>query len=294
MFWPPGNEWNTDTSFVALAFQSFQLSIASEEFRIGSSFFVGSVIGCKDDDGVLVKSFLLEFCENFAHILVQSGNHSSKLGMGMYHGVVSRIFPSSPGFVVEKFLLVVLYDRIFWLCQLGMWKGIGEETCKRMLGILLVDPFQCFVVNDAGRILITLEVVFAKHRILDVLFHHFSHYSRISQSLAISVQEIRVVEMCLKLTDVSIEFIHAPFVGSRGRTFISACPLAENARSVTFVLEHLWQNLVLWVVRFLSYDRILFVFSVFYHWNTSPVFLVSSYMGMPGMLTSHDRGSGWC
>ncbi len=82
-----------------------------------------------------------------------------------------------------------------------------------MLGILLVYPFQCLVVNDAGRILIALEVVFAKHRILDVLFHHFSYYYCISQSLAISVQEIRVVEMRLKLTDVSIEFIHAPFVG---------------------------------------------------------------------------------
>ena len=45
------------------------------------------------------------------------------------------------------------------------------------------------------------------------------------------------------------------------------------------------------VVRFLSYDRILLVVAIFYHWHTSPVFLVSTHMCMSRMLTSHEGSS---
>ena len=57
---------------------------------------------------------------------------------------------------------------------------LGKESYERMLIILLVNPFQSLVVDDAGRILLALEIVLAEHRVLDILLHDFSYHSRIS------------------------------------------------------------------------------------------------------------------
>ena len=89
MLWPPGDEWDADSALVTLALQALQLAVATKEFWIGAAFFVRSIIRCKDDNGIFVKSFLLQFCENFTYILVQTSNHSGKLGMGMHHRIVS-------------------------------------------------------------------------------------------------------------------------------------------------------------------------------------------------------------
>ena len=61
-----------------------------------------------------------------------------------------------------------------------MRQGIGKESYERMFLILSVNPFQCLVVDDAGRILLALEIVLAEHRVLDILLHDFSYHSRIS------------------------------------------------------------------------------------------------------------------
>src|SRR5574344_1490522 len=98
-----------------------------------------------------------------------------------------------------------------------------------MLIILLVNPLQSLVVDDAGRILLAFEIVFAEHRVLDILLHDISYHSRITQRLAVTVQEVGIIKMCLELTDVAVEFIYATLVGSRGRTFVSACPFSEDA-----------------------------------------------------------------
>ena len=94
--------------------------------------------------------------------------------------------------------------------------------------------------------------------------------------------------MCLELTDVAVEFIYATLVRSRGRTFVSACPLAEDSGAITLVLQHLRKNLMLRVVRFLTYNRKVLIYSILHHRHVSPVFLVPSYVGMTGMLTRHD------
>ena len=288
MFWPPGNEWNTDTSFIALAFQSFQLSIATEELWVGAALLVRTVIRGKDHHGVLVETLLFQLGEDFAYILVKTGNHSGKLGVGMNHGVVSGIFPTAPGLVLEELLLIVLQDGILRLSQFGMRQGIGEEAYEWMLTVLTVDPLQCLVVDDAGRILVALEIVLAKHRILDVLLHDVSHHRRISQSLAVAVEEVRIIKVGLELADVAVEFIYATLVGSRGRTFVSACPFSEDTGAVTLVLQHLRKNLMLRVVRFLTHNGKVLIYSILYHWHVSPVFIVASYVGMTGMLTRHD------
>ena len=172
-----------------------------------------------------------------------------------------------------------------------MRQGIGKESYERMFLILSVYPFQCLVVDDAGRILFALEIILAEHRMLDVLFHHLSYHRCISHCTTVAVQKVRIIEMSLKLADIAIEFVHATLVGSRNRTLISASPFPEYTGSVSFVLHDFGQNLMLRVVRFLSYDRILLVVAIFYHWHTSPVFLVSTHMCMSRMLTRHDGSS---
>ena len=161
-----------------------------------------------------------------------------------------------------------------------------------MFIILFVNPFQSLVVDDACRILCTFVIVFAKHWILNVLLHDVSYYSSIPQSLAVTVQEVRIIKMCLELANVTIEFINSTFVWCRRRTFVSACPLTENTCIITFIFEHFWKNLMLWIVRFLTNDRKVFVYSIFYHWHVSPILFVASYVGMSAMLACHDCSTG--
>ncbi len=63
---PPGDERDADAALVALALQALQLAVATEELWVGAAFFVRSVIGCKDDDGVLVKTLHLQLGEDFS------------------------------------------------------------------------------------------------------------------------------------------------------------------------------------------------------------------------------------
>ena len=73
------------------------------------------------------------------------------------------------------------------------------------------------------------------------------------------------VKRDLELADVAVEFIYATLVGSRGRTFVSACPLAEDSGAVTLVLQHLRKNLMLRVVRFLTHNRKVLIYSILHH-----------------------------
>ena len=180
MLRPPGNERDADAALVALALQAFQLAIATEELWVGTAFLVRTVIRGKDYHGILVETLLLQLGEDFAYILVKTGNHSGKLGVGMNHGVVSGTFLSVPGLVLEELFLIVLQDGILRLSQFGMRQGIGEEAYEWMLTVLTVDPLQCLVVDDAGRILVALKIVLAEHRILNILLHDFSYHSGIS------------------------------------------------------------------------------------------------------------------
>ena len=162
-----------------------------------------------------------------------------------------------------------------------------------MLRILLVYPLQSFVVDDTGRILRTFEIIFTKHRMLDVLLHHLSHHSGIAQRFAISIQEIWIIQVGLELANVAIEFIYATLIRSRSRTLVASSPLTKHSCTIAFVFEHLWQYLMLWVVRFLTNYRILFVFSILHHWHSAPIFFVASNVGMTSMLTCHDGSSRW-
>lgn len=71
---------------------------------------------------------------------------------------------------MKELFLVFLQDRVVGLYQFGMRQGVRQEAVERLFAVLLVEPFQCLLVNQVGRILRTLEIVFAAHRVADIIF----------------------------------------------------------------------------------------------------------------------------
>ena len=86
---PPRYERNAYAALVALALESAQFAVASEEFGVGAALLMRSVVGGEDDERVLVESLLAQLCYHLANVLIETGYHSGKLGVGMLHGVVA-------------------------------------------------------------------------------------------------------------------------------------------------------------------------------------------------------------
>ena len=120
---------------------------------------------------------------------------------------------AAPRFVNEKFFLVALKYVIVWLCQFGMRQCVSEETDKRMLCILLVYPFQSLVVNNPCGILRTLKIFAPEHRIFHIVFHHLAYYGSVTKSTRETVEEVWIIQVCLELADITVEFVNATLVG---------------------------------------------------------------------------------
>ena len=159
-----------------------------------------------------------------------------------------------------------------------MRQGVSQYAEKRLFVVLLVQPLQCFLMNHVGRVLRTFLVVGTIHRILDVFIHHHPHHSGVAQRFTITVQEIGVVEMSLKLTDVTVVFIYSPFVGSRTRAFISSRPFAEHTRGIAIVFHYFRQDYMVGIIRMLSYYRIFLVLPIQHDRYIFPVFFVASHL----------------
>ena len=286
---PAYDERDADTSFVALAFQAAQLAVASEECRVGTAFFVRTVVTAEDDDGILVEPFFFQLGQDFAHVGIQSADHAGKLGMCVHALVVTGTGLSAPGLVFKELFLIFLQDRVVGLYQFGMRQGVRQEAVERLFAVLLVEPFQCLLVNQVSRILRTLEIVFAAHRVADVVFQNHAADGRITCGTAVGVQEVRVVEVRLKLAHVAEVFVHAPLVGSRGRTLVAAGPFAEHPGGIAVLLHDFRQDDMLWVIRLLSGHGILLVLSVPH--LAEPVFLVASHVSVSAVLSGHDGGA---
>ena len=105
---PAGDKWDTDTSFIALAFQATQFTVSAEECRISSAFFVRAVVAGENDQCILVQSFLFQLFQYFSDVVVQSRNHSCKLCVYMRDRVVSRSFAAFVALVRIEFLFIFI------------------------------------------------------------------------------------------------------------------------------------------------------------------------------------------
>ena len=192
-FRPAHNERNPDAAFMALPFQTTQFPIPSEELRVRSSFFVRAVVATEDDDGVLVQSLFFQLLQDFTHVIVQAGNHTGKLGMGMLRNIITSFLIPAPGFISKKLLLVAFQDRIIRLRKFRMRQGVGEKAVERLLSVLFVQPFQRLTVNQVCRILSAFLVIIAKHRVVDIIFQQNTYNACIACLCAVPVQKVRVV-----------------------------------------------------------------------------------------------------
>ncbi|CDB06005.1 unknown [Prevotella sp. CAG:520] len=97
--------------------------------------------------------------------------------------------------------------------------------------------------------------------------------------------------MRLKLANVAVELVYAALVGCRGRAFVAACPLAEDACGVAVVLQHLGQNLVLRIVRLLTHNSKIYVVAVHHGMLSRPILAVAAHVSVTRMLTRHYRSA---
>ena len=291
-FRPAHNERYPNAAFMALPFQAAQFPIPTEELRVCSSFFVRTVVTAEDDDGVLVQPFFFQFLQDFAHVIVQTGNHTGKLGMGMLRNIITSFLVPAPGFISKELLLVAFQNRIIRLRKFRMRQGVGEKAIERLLSVLLVQPFQRLTVNQVSRILCTFLVIIAKHRIVDIIFHQDAYNSCVSFLFTVSVQKIGIIRMSLELAYITIEFINTPFIRRGTRTFITTCPLAEDSRSITVLLHDFRENDMIFIVWFLTGNGEFVINSIFYGGYSLPVFLISTHMGVSRVLPRHQRSTG--
>ena len=192
-FRPAHNERNPDAAFVTLAFQTTQFPIPSEELRVRSSFFVRAVVATEDDDGVLVQSLFFQLLQDFTHVIIQTGNHTGKLGMGMLGSIIASTFNTSPSLIPEELLFIFFQYGIIRLYKFRMWQGISEKAVERLLSVLFVQPFQRLTVNQVCRILSAFLVIIAKHRVVDIIFQQNTYNACIACLCAVPVQKVRVV-----------------------------------------------------------------------------------------------------
>ena len=132
------------------------------------------------------------------------------------------------------------------------------------------------------------------HRIFDILFHHNTYDTRIAQRLAITVQEIGIIEVGLKLTDISVIFIDSPFIRSGHRTFVPPCPFAKHAGSISVIFHDLRQNDMFRIIRVLSDNREFFIIAIHHRRCLSPILFIATYFTMSGMLSGHQRRTRRC
>ena len=82
--------------------------------------------------------------------MVQTGDHTCKLRMYMGDSVISGPLLTTKSFIISKLCLVMVQNRVFRLHQFCVRQSIGENTEKRLIFILFIDPFHRFLMNQVG------------------------------------------------------------------------------------------------------------------------------------------------
>ena len=89
---------------------------------------------------------------------------------------------------------------------------------------------------------------------LYVLLESHAFHTVVTTRSAVFVQEVGIIQVGLELTDISVVFVNAAFVGSRFRTFISSGPFAEHAGGISVALEYLGNDDMVRIIRMLAHS----------------------------------------
>ena len=160
--------------------------------------------------------------------------------MAAVGGVIARALRASiRSLARSETLLVTLKNRVVGLCQFGVREGVGEDTQEGLVGTLGIEPFERTAMNEVGGVLRAAFIVGAVHRPAGVGFEDLAPHAGVAAAAAIGIQNIRIVQMRLKLADIAIELVDAPRLGRGDGAFVASCPFAEKPGGVAIILEYL-------------------------------------------------------
>ena len=124
----------------------------------------------------------------------------------------------------------------------------------------------------------------------DVLFHDHAPHCRVASRPGKVVEEVGIIKMSLKLTDIAIKLVHSPLVRRGTRALIAASPLAEHACAIAIVLHNLGKDNVGAVIRLLTDHGIISIVSIFDRCCLGPVLSVATDPGVTRVLARHQAG----
>lgn len=222
---PANDEGESDTAFVGATLQAAEFCITIEESGVCPALFVRTIIGGENHNGVFRQAFFFEFLHDFAHLHIQATDHGSKLRVSNVRRIVARTFVAAVLTLCAEMSLIGFEDGVLGLNQLSVRKRVGKDAQEGFVLALLVEPVESVLMNKVGRILLAVDIVVAKHGVLDVLIQNNAFHGLVARRTAVGIEEVGIVEMCLKLADVAIKLINAALIGRRNRTFVAASHL---------------------------------------------------------------------
>ena len=126
--------------------------------------------------------------------------------------MVARPFVATAVLFAEK-SFVGEQDAVVGLIEFGVRQRVGQESRERRPGLLFVQPFQRFLMDEVAGILGAFLVLGSGHAVLNILFERNAGDAGIAGGAAVAVQKVRVVGMGLELADVAVELVDATLVG---------------------------------------------------------------------------------
>ena len=149
-------------------------------------------------------------------------------------------------------------------------------------------------MNQISWVLSTFMIIWTVHRIFDILFHHNTYNTCITQRRTITIQKIGIIEMCLKLTDISVIFIDSSFIRSGRRAFVSPRPFTKHTGCISVIFHYFGQNDMFRIIGMLSDNWKFFIIAIHHCRRLSPILFITTHFAMSGMLSGHQRCARRC
>ena len=216
-----------DTAFVHVAFDAPEYPRGMKKGRVVASFVVRTVIAGKDHQRVIQQSQASEPLHQFAHVIVQAGDHRRICSPGIGLRRIALPVPDgrhrNGGFI--KGLLVGLEKAVVGHLKRGMRERVRQEQ-KERLAFVPGDEGQGGVLDEAGRV----------HR--EMLKRVRQVHARI-----IPPQVIRIIVMGQRLGIIAEEFLKAALYRIPHRGDASQSPFSEGSRPVAGLFKQRGQGI---------------------------------------------------
>ena len=264
---PARNRRNPNSSFIQIAFISFQRPIAIKIIRISSPFQMRPIVRTKNDQGIFFQSQFFHLVHDFSHLTIQNLNHRNESCMAFRlrliwaKPVFFSLICSFVHFLRKIFPSVLVHDRVR-SDQLRMGNRTGNKQEEWSI-LVIIDELQGPILNIVGD----------KISLFKALIFFEDDFFLIVPQIA------GIVVMCQSLTIVANESVKALIVGITFWAGKSQPPFSKSACCIALLLEHFRQG------EYAIRKRILPLWFDFF---------IATNKCMSGMEPSHESGSGGC